>query len=166
MVDPTAPPAVGSPHKADLRAAMRRARRALGDRDARSLRLWELVDSLPAVAEARRIMVFSTIVGEPEIGPFLERCHHRGALTMVPEDDVDPSWPDVVLVPGLAFTAAGGRLGQGGGWYDRFLASVDRSRCTIVGVAFAEQLVDTLPLEPHDVLMDLVVTDAGVVGGP
>ena len=61
--------------------------------------------------------------------------------------------------PGLAFTADGRRLGQGGGHYDRFLPRL-RAGCVTIGAAFAEQLVDDLPTEPHDVRLDLVVTDA------
>ena len=60
-------------------------------------------------------------------------------VVAVPEDDVDPAWPDVVIVPGLAFTSTGRRLGQGGGWYDRFLVGV-RDDCVTVGVCFHEQL--------------------------
>ena len=73
--------------------------------------------------------------------------------------DVDPASLDVVVVPGLAFTADGRRLGQGGGHYDRFLPRL-RPECRTVGAAFAEQVVDDLPTEPHDVRLDLVVTDA------
>jgi 5-formyltetrahydrofolate cyclo-ligase len=63
----------------------------------------------------------------------------------------------VVIVPGVAFTRDGDRLGQGGGWYDRFLAGV-RPDCTVIGVCFDEQLVDQLPTEPHDVSLACVVT--------
>jgi 5-formyltetrahydrofolate cyclo-ligase len=62
-------------------------------------------------------------------------------------------------VPGVAFTAAGHRLGQGGGWYDRFLSGL-RPGVARIGVCFAECLVDELPTEAHDVIMDLVITDA------
>ena len=66
---------------------------------------------------------------------------------------------DLVIVPGLAFTAAGARLGRGGGHYDRLLAS---AAITSIGVAFDIQLVDELPLEPHDRGVDLVVTPGGL----
>ena len=67
---------------------------------------------------------------------------------------------DLVLVPGLAFDAAGGRLGRGGGFYDRLLATRDPARTRLVGVGFACQPVgDVLPLAAHDVRLDEIVTE-------
>ena len=60
------------------------------------------------------------------------------------------------IVPGLAFSPDGGRLGYGGGWYDRFLSAKAPSAVAI-GVARPFQKVDDLPLEPHDVRLDDVV---------
>lgn len=62
---------------------------------------------------------------------------------------------DLVLVPGVAFTALGARLGRGRGFYDRILASVTGRK---IGVAFDEQLVDELPVEPHDQRVDAILT--------
>ena len=146
--------------KVELRGRMRRLRRGLDGRDERSAQLWAHVEAIEAVTEARRVLAFGTIIGEPDVGPFVEWCRARDVQIAVPEDAIEPTWPDVVLVPGLAFTATGGRLGQGGGWYDRFLADV-RPECTTIGVCFAEQVVDELPIEPHDVAVDIVVTDDG-----
>ena len=67
--------------------------------------------------------------------------------------------PDLILTPLLAFDAAGGRLGQGGGYYDRtFAALPDAVR---VGFAYAGQRVDHLPLEGHDVRLHGVLTETG-----
>jgi 5-formyltetrahydrofolate cyclo-ligase len=149
------------PAKGALREEMRNLRRALSDRPARSDRIWSHVTSLPTVDHAQRILVFATIPGEPDTSSFIEWCLERSASVSVPEDGVDPGWPDVVIVPGLAFTSNGDRLGQGGGWYDRFLSAVG-PECVSIGVCFADQLVDVLPLEPHDVAVDHVVTELGV----
>jgi len=65
---------------------------------------------------------------------------------------------DLVIVPGVAFTRGGARLGRGGGHYDRLLST---SPATSIGVAFDIQLVDELPTEPHDRGVDLVVTPGG-----
>lgn len=62
---------------------------------------------------------------------------------------------DLILVPGLAFDRQGGRLGRGRGYYDRFLS---RASGIIAGVCFEDQLIGTVPLDPHDVRMDVVVT--------
>jgi 5-formyltetrahydrofolate cyclo-ligase len=62
---------------------------------------------------------------------------------------------DLVLVPGLAFDAKGARLGRGKGFYDRLLADVSGHRC---GVLFEWQLVGEVPLEPHDRLMNSILT--------
>lgn len=62
---------------------------------------------------------------------------------------------DFVAVPGVAFTLDGRRLGRGKGFYDRLLASVGGIKC---GVAFEEQIVSDLPVEPHDVRLDYILT--------
>ena len=68
---------------------------------------------------------------------------------------------DLVLVPGLAFDRQGHRLGHGKGYYDRLLSRA-RSDTTRVGLAFEEQVCEAVPWEPHDVIMDYVVTEAAV----
>jgi 5-formyltetrahydrofolate cyclo-ligase len=73
------------------------------------------------------------------------------ALQIVPADALA-----VVLVPGVAFDADGGRLGRGGGFYDRFLQHVSAS-CVTVGVCVAGQVVESVPREPHDVRVSHVL---------
>lgn len=73
-------------------------------------------------------------------------------------DPVDPSVIDIVVVPGLAFTRDGQRLGQGGGYYDRYLALI-RADCATMGVCFREQIVPSVPAEMHDQSVGRVVTD-------
>jgi len=69
---------------------------------------------------------------------------------------------DVVLVPGVAFDARGGRLGHGKGFYDRMLARLGgRARCRI-GVAFGFQIMEAVPCGPRDVRMEAVVVEARV----
>lgn len=72
--------------------------------------------------------------------------------------------PEIVIVPLLAFNRAGGRLGYGGGFYDRTLAMLRRRRATLaIGFAFAGQEWDDIPLEDTDAPLDLIVTEAGVI---
>lgn len=77
---------------------------------------------------------------------------------MVQTAAYDPSGIDVVIVPGSVFDKSGGRLGYGGGYYDRFLAKAAPGALR-VGLAFELQVVDTVPVEPHDQFMDFVVTE-------
>jgi len=67
-----------------------------------------------------------------------------------------PERLDLIVVPGLAFTAEGNRLGRGGGFYDRFLSTIPETTFKI-GVCFEFQRVSKIPHEPHDVKMDAVV---------
>ena len=62
---------------------------------------------------------------------------------------------DLILVPGVAFDWQGHRLGRGKGFYDRLLAEVSGKTC---GVAFDQQLVSTIPVEPHDVHLNCILT--------
>ncbi len=72
--------------------------------------------------------------------------------------------PQVLIVPLLAFDAAGRRLGQGGGFYDRTLAALRGAGPLLaIGFGYAGQEVDAVPAGPHDAPLDLVVTEAGLV---
>ena len=77
-----------------------------------------------------------------------------------------PSLPldalDLVVVPGVAFDASGRRLGRGRGHYDATLARL-RPGTARVGLAFEEQVVERVPVDPHDVPLDVVVTGSRVL---
>ncbi len=128
------------------------------------------IDPLPAMAEASAHgpvgvpvilgagmpLEFSrwTPEGAMRDGPF-------GARVPAVDDFFDP---EIVIVPLVAFSRAGGRLGYGGGFYDRTL---ERLRATgsvlAIGFAYGAQEADALPLEPTDQPLDLIVTDAEVI---
>ncbi len=78
--------------------------------------------------------------------------------SLVPKSVVDPAKIDVVIVPGSVFDRFGGRLGYGGGYYDRFLYH-EAANALRIGLAYELQLVDQVSLEPHDQVMDFVVTE-------
>lgn len=142
---------------------MRAVRRALPDAPERSERIWSAVCALEAITTARVVMAFDSIPGEPLTAPFVEWCVANGKQVVMPEDDPvpDPAAVDVVVVPGIAFTRSGDRLGQGGGWYDRFLTRV-RDDCVLIGVCFDPLVVERLPVEDHDVRIHHVVTERGL----
>lgn len=149
--------------KVDLRRVMRRVRREVADDAIRSSAIVDRLGRLPEVASVRTVMVFDPIRGEPDIGRFVAGLRASGVDVVAPgtdpstADPVDASVPDLIVVPGLAFTEAGDRLGQGGGWYDRYLARV-RPDCVIVAVCFDEQVIGSVPVEPHDVRVGVIVT--------
>jgi 5-formyltetrahydrofolate cyclo-ligase len=153
--------------KRQLRQQMRALRRALPDLEQRSQRLFAHLRGMPAVKEARVVMAYSAVHGEPLTDEFVAWCRAGGKTVVVPEDEPgpDPSQIDVVIVPGTAFTLQGHRLGQGGGWYDRFLPQLAPT-CLKIGVCFEPQIVTQLPVETHDVQMDMVVTDVGDAASP
>ena len=71
---------------------------------------------------------------------------------------IDPARVDFVLVPGVAFTGRGERLGYGGGYYDRLIPRLD-ARAALVAAAFSVQICDAVPIEPTDRRVDRVVTE-------
>ena len=86
----------------------------------------------------------------------------------IPEPDpqkslrVEPSEIDAAVIPGSVFDIHGGRLGYGGGYYDRFLVN-DAPQARRVGFAFELQLVDKVELEPHDQPLDILITEKRIV---
>ena len=69
---------------------------------------------------------------------------------------------DAIFIPGLAFSKDGGRLGFGGGWYDRLLARVP-DKTIKIGVCWNELLIDSVPMDAWDVHVDGIVTEARYV---
>jgi len=77
------------------------------------------------------------------------------------EKRVLPSSLDLVLVPGVAFDRRGARLGQGKGYYDRLLKRCDVNT-VLIGLGFDCQMFDKIPTEPHDIRLDIIVTEKNV----
>jgi len=65
---------------------------------------------------------------------------------------------DLAIVPGVAFVGLGGRLGRGGGFFDRLLAGIPAKKC---GVCFEQQVYPDVAVERHDVKMDMIATPNG-----
>lgn len=83
--------------------------------------------------------------------------------TQVPVDPV-PMVPEIVIVPMLAFDRRGGRLGYGGGFYDRTLEQLRTQGAVLaIGFAYAAQEIDTVPTEDTDQPLDLIITEQGVI---
>lgn len=76
-------------------------------------------------------------------------------------DLLEPESIDLIMVPGVAFTEQGERLGMGKGYYDRFLPQASKAKK--IGVTLSMQLAKSLPTEEHDVKMDFLVTEKGII---
>ena len=166
---------------------MRRLNRALDSRQRlrASAAIFSAVERLPEFRAARTVAVFAALPDEPATDEVLARwaSTRRVVLPRVEGDAMrfyacrpdalvfgafgilEPQGErpcpageiDLVVCPGVAFTADGRRLGRGRGSYDRYLGD-PAFRGFRVGVCYAHQLVDDLPVEPHDVRMDRVIT--------
>lgn len=84
-----------------------------------------------------------------------------GVFDLPVPDATDIVVPDALLIPPVGFGEQGGRLGYGGGYFDRTLASITPQPLKI-GVAFELSRIPTIYPQPHDILMDFIVTEAGI----
>jgi 5-formyltetrahydrofolate cyclo-ligase len=89
-----------------------------------------------------------------------DRLQHGPLGILEPSPDAAEIMPDLVLVPLAAFDRSGHRIGYGAGYYDRTLAVLRELKpVTAIGVAFAVQEIDIVPVLPHDVALDYVLTE-------
>lgn len=80
---------------------------------------------------------------------------------LAPETPIHHQKIDVFFVPGLAFDASGGRLGRGGGYYDRFLSIFPQA--FKVGVCFEQAILPKIPVDRHDITMDAILTESRII---
>lgn len=128
------------------------------------------IDPLPAMAEAAAHGPVGVPVIEAKGQPLkFARWEPDCALVDGPFGAMIPAEPAffepvVLIVPLVAFSRAGGRLGYGGGFYDRTLAMLRAHRPTLaIGFAFVAQEAEDLPLEATDQPLDLIVTESEVI---
>lgn len=137
----------------------------------------------PLFTAAQRVMLYASLPDEVQTLDFLEEWRHQKTIILptVVGDDIIPveladnvvfaegdfhipepqNHPytgdfDLIIVPGMAFDAAGHRLGRGKGYYDRFLAQ--HSQTHTIGLCFNFQLLPEVPAEPHDCRIDEVIS--------
>ena len=183
--------------KARLRAEMRSRRAGLSPATVAEAgaAVARRLESFPTVAEARRVAAYRAVRGEIPLDALLDGARREMyTLPRVVGDDLEfVAWcegqsfapgsfgipepvdgevvvfaaHDAVLVPLTAFDGRCHRLGQGGGFYDRALASLPSGagapRPAAIGVAYSFQQVDRVPQDRWDVPLDAVATDAGIV---
>ena len=114
------------------------------------------------------------IVSQPDLKWYLPKISGPGKMNFVrfkkidqlslgafkilePDQGAKATHLDFIICPGVAFTREGHRLGQGGGFYDRAIPRFPKAR--IFGVGFECQVVDQLPIDDHDCLMDKVISE-------
>ena len=85
-------------------------------------------------------------------------------LRNLPAHRVDVQELDLVMVPGVAFDRRGGRMGHGKGYYDKMLEHA-RADTPLVALAFECQLFPEIPVQPHDIFMDKIITETTVYAG-
>lgn len=151
-----------------------------------STELCEYLHNMDHVKSSQVVMAFYPLPDEADIRPLLKRLYDEGKTVLLPEVTgetvmilrrysptatmisgslgtqipdtelfTDYSQIDVILVPGVAFDKQGHRLGRGKGYYDRFLANLPKTSIKIA-VCFPYQIVEHVPTEGHDFVMDYV----------
>lgn len=147
--------------------------------------IWEAVELSGEFAAARTVLVYMDIEGEVPTREFIarwsgikrivlplvtegddlvmkeydpEKLHPGFKGIMEPSDnapDVSPDEINLALIPGIAFTRDGARLGRGGGYYDRL---IPRLNCPCWGLSYSCRIVESLPVDPWDGVLDRVIT--------
>lgn len=161
-------------------------------RKIRSLAIAKVIVAQPIFSFAQTVAVFDPLPVEPDISSLWEQGVERFCFPRLLGDTMEfvrvstldhltaaawhstirepsaignivvPAEIDLVLVPGVAFTRTGERMGRGGGYYDRYLAQLPANAVKL-GVGFAIQLVEELPVEAHDIALDGIITEEGLI---
>ena len=172
--------------KTEIRRSVRKAIATLseGERISQSAQIVSHIASLEEVQHAKVVALFASLADEPQTADFIQwaATHKYIVLPRIDGDDMDfypyspesmqrgafgieepqteertdPAEIDLIIVPGRAFTPQGKRLGRGRGYYDRYM-SQSGFHATKIGVCYKEQLVEEIPDEPHDILMECVI---------
>ncbi len=93
-----------------------------------------------------------------EILPYEESRLELGAFQIeepIGDNVINPDILELIIVPAVAYDRNGNRLGRGKGFYDRLLGS---TAATKIGIGYEFQIIDQVPIEPHDVKMDMIIT--------
>ena len=175
--------------KGALRETITARRKALDDTSWQSFDEARLTALLKALPPPGVIAIYASRRHEPGTLSTIKELRSRGWQVLLPKLSKEPDWAwatdelrsgwagipepsgsalgidslsqaDVIVVPCLAVSLDGTRLGMGGGWYDRALRH-RRSGTPIWALANADEVLQKLPSEPHDIPVDAVVTENG-----
>ena len=175
--------------KQELHKQIRAAKKAVPfcEKLTRSRDIMSKVEGIARFRDAKVVLLYWSMEDEVQTHEFVEKWHKEKTLLLpcVDGDDLilrqytgpecmrtgeqfgigeptgeeftDLESVDVIVVPGVAFDKAGHRMGRGRGFYDRLLKETPNAYK--IGVAFEFQMVENVPVEPHDVMMDCVVSE-------
>lgn len=171
--------------KSDIRRKIKALRTMLSDEDKNSAaeEVFEQLEKTAAFLLADKILMYHSLPDELQTIAFLKKWGGRKKfflprvngvnLDILPYDQsrlelgsfqieeptgddlTDPAEIELIIVPAVAFDRNGNRLGRGKGFYDRLLQT---TRATKIGVGYDFQLLEEIPAEPHDIPMDMVIT--------
>lgn len=113
--------------------------------------------ALPVVDQTNRKMDFRRVDSLKTLTPGVYGILEPKSGRLCPPDAIE-----LFFIPGLAFDRQGYRLGRGGGYYDRYL-STSKPGAVKIGLAFHLQLTEALPVDPHDIKVDAVITEQGII---
>lgn len=115
---------------------------------------------LPKVDGERHVLLLYEVKGIEELTSGYMGIPEPAILAE--ERMIEINGVDAVIIPGAGFDAEGNRIGYGGGYYDRLLSSLTRG-VPVVAPAYEEQIVESVPAEPHDIRANMIVTDRRVI---
>ena len=177
-------------NKNDIRIRIRAHKNLLDDPEKRSAAktVFSLLERTAAFMMSENILLYHSLPDELSTHSFIDKWHekksfflprvngvnleilpyaksrlHLGAFNIEEPDGnetYDMSAIDMVVVPAIAYDRHGNRVGRGKGYYDRLLQN---TRAIKVGVAYGFQLIDEIDADPHDVAVDYVITEHGVI---
>ena len=176
--------------KSEIRRKIKNLRMMLSEMEKASAaeEVFSRLEKTAAFMMADKILIYHSLPDELQTIRFLQKWHDRKRfflprvngvnLDILPYEETrlelgsfhieEPTGDDVVdvddielmVIPAVAFDRKGNRLGRGKGFYDRLLST---SKATKIGVGYEFQLFDSIPSEPHDVAMDMVITQKTLI---
>lgn len=175
-------------NKQELRKVVHANIRDLSARNDLDERIIHTVTSLPVWKQAHAVALTLSLDLEVNTRPLIDKALQAGKSVLVPKVTkqgltfheiktfsdlepgvmgiLEPTTPktdlniDVCIVPGRVFDRSGYRIGWGGGYYDRFLATYYGRT---ISLAYSVQVLDEIPIEPHDIPVELIVTEREMI---
>lgn len=171
--------------KREIREKIKQMRRMLteAEKESAAEEVFSTLEKTGAFLMANHILMYHSLPDELSTHAFLKKWGNRKHfylprvngvnLDILPYDEsrlelgafhieepsgdntVDESEIELIIVPAVAYDRKGNRLGRGKGFYDRLLSTTQAVK---IGVGYEFQLIDEIPIEPHDVPMDMVIT--------